>query len=178
MGCALNEKRPGVTMWPVTPGRFSLVWSTEPTYFLCVKPGTGRSQLETRLYVFLPSTLLQSQSLNRQLSQPCLPDGAEYAVLCSFTTPTSISIENNTSSKIPQFVRNGRIQKICVLANGIIAGYAREKYIASIHLCLRVTSQRGLCPENKVHRFDVVYIRSSLENAENFLNWSYPPYGA
>jgi hypothetical protein len=40
---------------------------------------------------------------------------------------------------------------------------------------LRVTSQRGLCPENKMYRLDVVYIRKSLENAENFLNLELSP---
>jgi hypothetical protein len=67
-------------------------------------------------------------------------------------------------------------KKIAVRKNSFIAGYTREKYIASIHLYLRVTFQRDLCPENKMQRFDVVSRRSSLEEAENFLNCEVIPH--
>src|SRR5437667_8782187 len=101
--------------------------------------------------------LLQSQSLNRQSSQLCLPDGAEYAALCSFTTPPSISIENNNPSKIPQ-TEEWPNSKISVLAKSFVAGYIGDKHIgfdtpvfkSNIFPYLRVTSSRYLCLENKM----------------------------
>jgi hypothetical protein len=54
------------------------------------------------------------------------------------------------------FIKNSSIyeewpnsKKISVLTNSFIAGYTREKYIASTHLYLRVTFQRDLCPESE-----------------------------